>query len=139
MKFGKYAVIDTVKHAFEKEPNWWWKIKAPTSGDDFEMNKFLFQGRSIVDIDGVRREFPATSVEVAYREIALTFAGTNIPAEEDKPFEDGGAPILKEGASVEEIEAILRKMPQEMIEELWFAIGDAVPGWGAQRPKAKKS
>jgi hypothetical protein len=135
--FGEYAIIDEVKHQFAKMPDWYWSIKPPTSGDELAMSKFLVQNRTEIGPDGIRRELPPTYTEIAYREIALCFGGTNIPAggKKGKPVEEGGDPLLKENARVEQIEATLRKMPHEMVMEIWGAIADAVPGWGPQRPK----
>ncbi len=139
--FGNYAIVDKVEHHFEKEPDWVWKIKPPTSGDELAMSKFLVQNRVEVDPSGVRHEFPPTYTEIAYREIALCFGGTNIPkgGKNGKPVEEGGDPILSDGARIEQIEAILRKMPHPMVMEIWGAIADSVPGWGPQRPKVSKS
>lgn len=139
--FGKYAIMDLVEHPFEKEPEWVWKIKPPTSGDELAMSKFLVQNRVEVDASGTRREFPPTYTEIAYREIALCFGGTTIPkgGKSGKSIEDGGEPVLNENARVELIEATLRKMPHAMVMEIWGAIADAVPGWGPQRPKGLKS
>ncbi len=137
--FGNYAIIDVVEHHFEKEPDWVWKIKPPTSGDELAMSKFLVQNRVEQDASGVRREFPPTYTEIAYREIALTFGGTTIPkgGKKGKSLTEGGDPILSESARIEQIEAVLRKMPHEMVMEIWGAIADAVPGWGPQRPKGR--
>jgi hypothetical protein len=134
-RFGKYAIIDPITHNFEQEAEWWWKIKPPTSGDELAISKFLVNSRSEIGADGVRREFPPTTTEIAHREIALCFGGTNIPREETK-VEEGGEPIAKVGAAVETIEAVLRQMPHPMVMEIWNAIGDGVVGWGPYRPKA---
>lgn len=132
LNFGKYAIIDVVEHHFEKEPEWVWKIKPPASGDELAMSKFLVQNRVEVDNTGTRREFPPTYTEIAYREIALCFGGTTI----QKP---NGDLILKDDARIEQIEAMLRKMPHSMVMEIWGAIADSVPGWGPQRPLASSS
>jgi hypothetical protein len=136
--FGGYAIIDVVEHAFEKEPDWIWKIKPPNSGDELAMSKFLVQNRVEVDSSGTRREFPPTYTEIAYREIALCFGGTTIPRQgkKGKSVAEGGDPVLKDDARVEQIEAVLRKMPHEMVMEIWGAIADCIPTWGPQRPKA---
>jgi len=139
MKFGKYAIIDNVVHTFEQEPDWTWTIKPPTSGDELAMSKFLTNGRIEMGMDGVRREYPATSIEVAHQELALTFGGTTIPADDDAPVAQGGEPILKIGTSTEAIKAVLRTMPNEMVMEIWDALAEAVPGWGPVRPKVKKT
>jgi hypothetical protein len=138
MKFGKYAIFDETKHLFKEEETWWWKIKPPTSGDELAMGKFMVNHRIETDRDGVRHEYPPTNTEICHREIALTFAGTNIPATEIS-LEEGGDPILKPGVTVEAIEAVLRQMPHPMVMEIWDAIAEAVPGWGPMRPKAKSS
>lgn len=132
MKFGSYAVIDEVTHNFEKENAWWWKIKSPTSGNELAIAKFLVQGRAELGMDGVRREYPPTNAEVMHREIALLFGGTNIPVSEG-----GDEPILKKGAGVEEVEAVLRLMPHKMVLEIWDAVGEACPGWGPLRREKK--
>jgi hypothetical protein len=137
MQFGKYAIIAPVAHNFENEPRWWWKTKPPTSGDELNMSKFLMQNRVLTGPDGVKREYPPTNTEIMHREIALTFGGTNIPAT-DKPVEEGGEAIIKVGDPVEIIEALLRQMPHGMVVEVWEALGEAIPDWGPQFPKAKK-
>ena len=123
MKFGKYAIIDKVEHHFEKEPDWVWWIEPPTSGDELNMQKFTVNNRVEQGPDGVRHEYPLTLVEIAHREIALTFGGTNIP-------DDDGKPILGENAPVGAIETVLKQMPHDLVMEIWKAIGEAVPGWG---------
>jgi hypothetical protein len=136
-QFGKYAIIDTVTHNFEQEDRWWWKIKPPSSGDELNISKFLTQARIITGPDGIRREYPPTNVEIMHREIALTFGGTNIPATE-KSVEEGGDPIVKVGDPVEIIEKLLCKMPNEMVIEIWEAVGEAIVEWGPRYPKVTK-
>ncbi|HZW04633.1 MAG TPA: hypothetical protein VFF68_11945 [Anaerolineaceae bacterium] len=137
--FGKYAIVDPVTHHFEREPAWWWKIKPPTSGDELNLSRFTFQNRLVTGPDGVRREYPPTNTEIMHREVALTFGGTNLPADIDAPVEEGGEPVLKVGLAVEQIEATLREMPHEMVLEIWAAVGQAVPGWGPAVPFGKKN
>ena len=139
MKFGHYAIFDEVKHEMEKEPQWWWKIKPPTSGDELAISKFMVNHRIETGPDGVRREYPPTNTEICHRELAITFFETNIPADTEKTVEEGGDPILKKGANVETVEAMLRIMPHDMVMELWNAVAEAVPGWGPMRPKVKSS
>jgi hypothetical protein len=136
--FAKYAVLEPVTHAFEKVPTYWWKIRSPTSGDELNLSRFTLQNRVIVGVDGVRREYPPTNTEVMHREVALTFGGTNLPLDET-PVEEGGEPWVKVSSDVEVIEAQLRKMPHEMVLEIWEAVGQAVPGWGPALPKARRA
>jgi hypothetical protein len=137
--FGKYAIVEPVTHHFAKEEQWWWKIIPPTSGNELSISKFLISGRTELGIDGVRRDYPPTNIEVSHREIALLFGGTNIPLDDEKTVEDGGEPIVTVKASVEGVESVLRSMPHEMVNELWDAVADAAPGWGPVRPNVKKS
>lgn len=128
--FGKYAIIDPVTFHFEREPGWWWKIKPPTAGDEITLRRFMSAGRVETGADGTRREYYPNLFEQAHREVALTFAGTNIPADAEKKVEDGGEPYAKVGASVETIEAVLKFMPHDLVMEIWYQIGLACPGWG---------
>lgn len=136
MSFGKYAIAKPVTHNFEQEPDWWWKIKPVTTGMELEMSKFLNHKRLISTAEG-RVELPPTSMEIAMREIAFTFGGTNIPLDENNPVGDGGEPFIKEDASVEEIESALAQLPRDMFYEIWGAVGDAYPYWGPLDPNAE--
>ena len=111
---------------------------ADVSGDELAMQKFMAHNRHEIGADGVTREYPPTTMEVCHRELSLTFGGTNIPSDIGKPVAEGGEPVLKVGASLQEIENVLREMPPEMVIELWEALGEAVPGWGIL-PKVKPS
>jgi hypothetical protein len=130
-KFGSYAIIDPVKHVFEKEPQWYWMIKAPTAADELAVARVLSTDRSRIELDGTRTTMLPMTLEVAMREVAVTFKGTNIPTSETDP-----TPVLKEGARWEEVEDVLKEMPREMLVELWIAVGGAVPGWGPAKPKS---
>ena len=132
MKFGQYAILTDVKHVFEKEPNWIWMIKPPTARAELEVAKILATDKTRLDLDGTRVSQMPTTLEIAIREIAVTFGGTNIPTSESDE-----APILRRDSSLAEIESILKEMPRLMILELWKAVGDACPGWGPAKPKAK--
>jgi hypothetical protein len=135
INFGNYAVITAVEHRFKQNPEWYWMVKPITSGDELKMEKFMYQGRSIDNI--------TVTHEIIHREIAMTFGGTNIPLTKEENDEivlvtnkDGEIiPILQENATVQEIEAVLLKMPNEMVMEIWEAVGEANPTWG---PKKKK-
>jgi len=128
MSFGKYATLENVTHTFEQEPDWTWVIKPVTMQAELDMSKFTSRDRFVVFPDGARAARPITVQEISLREIALTFHSTNIPG-------DDGKPILAEGASVEEIEAVLCTMPPEMVLEIWKAVGEACPPWGPALPK----
>ena len=125
MDFGKYVIVRSKKYHFELEPELYWEIKPPTSGDELEMTQLFNRGRVTVGFEGTTREAPPTPYEIAYLEIALTFASTNIMTED-------GEPILEPDAPVHEIQAMLRQMPHAMVMEIWRAIGEMVVGWGAK-------
>jgi hypothetical protein len=131
--FGNYALIDPVRHVFEREPDWWWMIRPPTARDELAVARVLSTDRSRIELDGTRTTMLPMTLEVAMREVAVTFGGTNIPTSETDP-----APVLKEGASWEQVEEILKEMPRDMLIELWMAVGEAVPGWGPAKPKGEE-
>ena len=131
MKFGGYSIAEPITHFFEKEPTWWWRVMPITSGHELEIQKFSIINRIVTDMGGQRHEFPPTIQETAYREIALTFGGCNITHEMLNA--DGKGLLLESGAGIAEIEAVLRDMPQAMVDELWKAVGDANPTWGPPR------
>lgn len=133
MDFGQYSVLEPIEYAFEKMPDWFWLIKAPTSGDELIITRFLNQGRVTAGLDGVSRDAPPSWLEVAYREIALTFAGTNIPKSKKDP-----TPVLKADAETSQVEHVLKAMPQPMVMEIWEAVRDHVPGWGPKAETEKK-
>lgn len=133
INFGKYTIADAVTHHFDEEQDWYWKINPVTAGHELEMAKFIAHRRIVQTPEG-RQELPPTSMEIAFREVALTFGGTNIPKDMEKPVEDGGEPILQESASVTEIETVLRQFPKAMFMEIWRAIGQAYPSWGPADP-----
>ena len=125
MNFGNYAIIDNVRHFLEKEPTWFWEVRPPTVKDEVALARFIRNDES---------ELGRFTIQIAAREVALTFSSTNIPKDPKKSVEDGGQPILKPGASVDEIELVLEEMPSDMLFELWGAVGDAVPLWGPAKP-----
>ena len=130
MYFGQYAFLEPIDYRFEKEQELSWLIEPPTSGDELAIARFLNQGKVTISIDGTSREAPPTWLEVAYREIALTFGGTNIPKSDSND-----TPILKKHATVTEVENVPKKMPHAMVMELWNAIKEFIPGWGPKEVK----
>ena len=126
--FGEYAIVDPIEYQFKKAPEKWWRIKPVTSGMELDRAKYMMHNRVVETFDGVRHEQPPTAMEVAYREIALTFGGTNIM------LDDG--PILEEDAAPLEVENVLRTFPQEMVNEIWIEIGRNFPKWGPADPNS---
>ncbi len=133
-KFGKYAILEPVQHTFDKEPTWYWMIKPPTSQDELNVAKILTTDKTRMELDGTRVSVMPTTLEIAMREIAVTFGGTNIPTSETDP-----TPCLPSNATWDQVEALLKEMPRAMVWEIWRAVGDAVPGWGPAKPRAKQA
>lgn len=117
--FGKYAILKAVVYKFEEEPEWYWKINPPTVSAEMEISKLLNSEREKVDAQGVKTSLVVTTLELALKEISVTFGGTNVPGLD-----------LNDDATPEQVEAVIRKMPRAMIIEIWEAVGDACPGWG---------
>jgi hypothetical protein len=136
MNFGNYGIIDKVSLYFALEPEWSWDILPITSGMELDRSKFMLHNRMVMDLTGTRRELPPTWLEIAHREIALTFGGTTIPLDKSKPVKDGGEPALKTGATVLEVEAFLKTMPQPMIIEIWKKIAELYKDWGPTDPNS---
>lgn len=127
--FGKYAVVNAAEYHFKDEPELFWKFKPATSMDELAMAQFYDNtNRTLTDRDGNPVVLGPHWIEVMWREIALAFGGTNVQNESGVG--------LKNDASVDEIEKFLAEMPRDMVEEIWSALGEAVPGWGPVKPRA---
>ena len=124
--WGQYAITDPVEHKFKDKPEWSWWINPPTSGNELDMAKFLTRGKFFVGAEGMSREAAPTWVEIAHRELALTFGGTTIVDAEGKE-------VLKDSATVAQVEKFLKAAPHKVVVELWEALADAVPGWGGRQ------
>ncbi len=133
--FGKYAIIENVRFYFADEPKLWWDIKPPTTGDELALTRFLTTGKAVYGLDGsVQTEGGPSWLDILIFEIALLFGGTNIPADPDKPLEDGGQPFITTKDNVDEIQAKLSRFPLDMITEIANKVAEHVPGWGPKNP-----
>lgn len=137
-KFGKYAVIRPYTYNFELEPDWYWNFKPPTARDELDLQRFLFQKRTRT-VAGVSEQLPATSMEVVFQQLALTFGGTNIPTykEVEGEWQETETPILQKNDDVEKIKKALGGMPTELVLELWEALGEHIPNWGPMQSDPK--
>lgn len=132
MNFGKYAILSNARHHFKQEKEWWWEFKPVTAGDEIALLTFIVRGRDI-EVDGATKTVSHLNQTIAFREVALAFGGTNIPKKEGAK-----TPILEVGAPIEEIEAVLKSMPNDMFLEIWTALGETYPFWGpTKQPEAK--
>lgn len=127
INFGGYAILEGAEYTFEKMPDLWWTVSPITSGMELARSKFLYHNRVVEGLDGARYEQPPSPMEIAYREIALTFGGTNMKFEDDSE-------VLPSDANVFQVEAVLAQLPQEMVMELWREIGRLFPKWGPVDP-----
>ena len=123
MNFGKYAILDKITHYFKKEPDLYWTFRYATPTDELQMSKFYDIPRFVDDGNGGQRERGPHWIEIMVHELAILFDETNLP--------DGdGNPILPKRAPVHQIEKLLKEFPEQLVEELWIALGEAVEGWG---------
>jgi len=125
--FGAYAIADGVEYHFDKLPEKMWIIAPVTSKAEINRSRFMLHNRVVETIDGTRYEMPPTAVEVRNREVALLFGGTNLTTK-------SGKPAIKDNPSTQEVEALLEKMPPEMVNEIWVAINKSYPKWGPADP-----
>jgi hypothetical protein len=127
MKFGKYAVLDNSTHTFEKEPDWTWSFRPPTSKDEAAYGKWEYENYTEVEVGGEKKYLLPPWYERAWMQLSYSFGGTNI--------EMDGKPILVLGAPQKEVYAVVTEMPFDMVTELWVALGEAYPFWGPQLVK----
>lgn len=125
MNFGKYLSLIPFEYHFEKEPDWYWRIRAVTAEDELAKDRFWSENTDIFNDIPV----PPAGWRVMVWEVVRTFAGTNIP-KDDKSVEDGGKPILSDSANNAQVEAIVKQMPPDMVFEIWQAVGEVNPYWG---------
>jgi len=116
MLFGNYAVLDSVKHTFEKEPDWYWEFRPATVNDELDLARWM-QIRN-------KKEFKPTMLEIAIKQVGMVSTKTNIP----------GAGLEK-GGSAEQFEELLKQMPTDLMWEIWEALGAVNPLWGPPRPQ----
>ena len=123
MGFGKYAVIDNVRYHLEKEPDMWWEFKPPTAREEIAINRFTQGGSVRTSVQGIERRV-VTDAEIALEELALTFADSNFEDEEKRI-------LLRPSDNLDKRREVISTFPKEMFYELWRALGEACPGWGA--------
>lgn len=127
-KFGKYAIVDNVRYHLEREPELWWEFKPPTAREEVAINRFT-QGQSIKQTgQGIERKI-ITNAEVALEELALTFADCNFVDDDEKP-------LFISSMNVEGVKKVIQTFPRPLFYELWQALGETCPGWGALPAKA---
>lgn len=136
--FGSYAILKNVRHVFENEKGLWWDIRPPSAGDELSLTIFMSKGKATYRADGgLETEDAPSWLDILFYQIALLFAGTNIPLDPEKSVSDGGKPFIAPKASVSEIQDSLKKMPMDMVSEIANAIAEAIPGWGPKNPLSR--
>ncbi|MCX7596715.1 MAG: hypothetical protein N2235_23805 [Fischerella sp.] len=121
MNFGKYSILTNKRHYLRDESNWWWEFKPITSADELRIVQFWNDGKD------------HTWVEAMWLELALSFGGTNIPADESKPVEEGGEPYILPSDNIDVRIEKLKEMPSRLVRELWDELGKVVQGWGPRK------
>ena len=114
MAFDKYAVIEPYKHTFEKEPEFYWLIKPPTIKEEIALSRFYQEGR-VRMFDAQRVVYPWSNIEIAIRQLALLFAGTNITKDGSEEL------VLTDKADLNAVEKYLGSLPTPAVQELWKA------------------
>ena len=136
--FGKYAIIGNIRRNFRDEPDLWWEIKPPTTGDELMLTRYINTGKVEYSLDGgVSNEGSPSWLDILFYEVALLFGGTNIPADADSPISEGGKPFIESGSEMAVIEERLRLLPMEMFAEVADMIAECVPGWGPKKPLSR--
>jgi hypothetical protein len=130
--FEKYAIVSPVTHTFEKDPDYWWKIRPALLADEIELARFLQEGRVVIDEKGEKITFPWSIVESAVFQLSTLFAGTNL-------VDEKGKELLPENAKREKVADVLKTFPTAVVLELWSALGEAVPGWGNASNRSSKN
>jgi hypothetical protein len=108
--FGNYSKAQK-QHTFEKNPEAFWVFRYPTADDEAQIERFM-------------RRNPSTT-EIFVLELALTFAETNLGVTEEDPD-----PYIQPDAPIGIKQALIGKMPYEMILELAEALNAFHSGWG---------
>ena len=145
-RFSNYAGNSPVEYHFKRDPGLKWYIKYATAHDEHAMMIFATSAGIFIGTNGQPVTRYPNIVEIAWREIAILFAGTNIPAQEiDQDLLDACAtqeevdklvtalPRLSNNATIDQVEALIGSMPQVMVVELWKALGEINPGWGPRK------
>ncbi len=147
-RFSSYAILVPIEYHFKKEPRLYWKFKPASSRDELLMTTFATSESNFPGSNGQTVVRYPNIIEIAWREIATLFGGTNIPtseiSQEDLEKCDTqedvnklvlALPLLNNDATIEQVEALLGSMPHLMVSELWAALGEANPGWGPRKEK----
>ena len=150
-RFSTYAVLTASEYHFKKEPKLLWRFRPAASRDELAMTTFATLEGNFPGPNGDTVVRYPNIIEIAWRELAILFAGSNIPMSEISP-EDlekcatqeeadkliAALPCLPDNATVPQVEALLASMPHAMITEAWAALGDANPGWGPRKNTQEK-
>lgn len=125
VKYGKYTNIIPTTYYLKKEPEWYWVINPPTVAGELAVAQLLATDkRAIGESKSIKTQAP-TTLELAIREISVTFGATNIPTSDTDL-----APLIEPYSTMPEVERIVKTMPRSLLLELWRAVGQAIPGWG---------
>jgi len=129
--FGQYAILDSKRYTLEKEPEWYWEFKVITSKDEVTYAQWQDAHVRHVEIDGRPVSLAPMGFEAAWYELAMSFAGTNIPG-------DDGTPIVKPEMSMDEKQEVLKTFPGDLLSELWLGLKSVYPFLGPRLTKPKE-
>jgi hypothetical protein len=117
--------IKQFTYTFPNIRNGWWRLKSPSEEGELSMGKFP----EVCDYEYNQSKHRSKLIQLAIREIALTYGGTNLV------FEDGLS--LEQSASIDEIESFLLRFSNQTIIGIWYAVGEVYPTWGPDTSKSK--
>lgn len=108
---------------------YYWRFKAPTVKVEEEMAAYITENAGSL-----------TTPEVAVKELARTFAGSNFPdpnSPTTDPYNPDFIPALSDDATPEDVERYLREsgMPSALMFELWKKMKEVAPHWGPEFPR----
>lgn len=112
-------------YMFPNIQNGWWRLKSPSAEGELSMENFF----GVCDFEYNQSKHRSRLIQLAIREIALTYDGTNLI------FKDGLS--LEQSASIDEIESFLLRFPNQTIIGIWYAVGEVYPAWGPDTSKSK--
>jgi hypothetical protein len=127
MNLGKYAIVNASEYHLKEEPEMYWTFVPISSEQELELAQFLTKYFAVPAGDQTVYDW----LMIAWRELAMTFGGTNIT-------EDDGKIILEKSSDIPTREIVLKKLPMKLVAELWTALGEINPLLGARKNPLEK-
>jgi|GEM_PF-5192589 len=133
-RFGNYAVINAIKHEFEKDPQLNLSFRAPNAADELKVAQYVSRQIPMPGSTPPYR-YPNT-MEVMMFEIATLYDGSNIensPTPASVPMSENIMELISTNTSFAAVYSFISCMPLTMLREVWIAMSAAIPGWGPEK------